>query len=77
MSDLMTPAVDGGWRANKLCRVPGPNSYRLMAVNLRGEPMIGQTSGRLSLEEDIAAYRSSSCRPLYAVFVRPALATHP
>jgi len=56
---------------NKLLRVSGPQTHRLMAVDLRGERLIGQTAGGLSLRDDIAAYRSDTCKPLYAVFVRP------
>ena len=55
--------------SNKLDRAPEVASYRLMAVDLRGERLIGQTAG-LTLRQDIAAYRTTYCRPLYAVFVR-------
>lgn len=55
--------------SNKLCRAPGRMSYRLMAVELQGEHLFGQTPG-LSLRQDIASYRTKNCRPLYAVFVR-------
>jgi hypothetical protein len=57
-------------RTNKLCRAPGPVSYRLMAVEMNGEHLFGQTAG-FTLKGDIASYRSGNCRPLYAVFVRP------
>jgi len=62
---------------NKLLRVPGPWSYRLMVVELRGEVMLGQTSGHLSLRGDIADYQRDDCKPLYAIFVRPKLTPPP
>lgn len=55
--------------SNQLCRAPDQASYRLMAVELHGEHLFGQTAG-MRLREDIAAYRTKNCRPLYAVFVR-------
>lgn len=55
---------------SKICRAPGPVTYRLMAVELNGEHLFGQTAG-LTLKRDIASYRTENCRPLYAVFVRP------
>ena len=68
----MLPAPER-WRrvVDKLLRVSGPRTYRLMAVNLGGEHMIGETAGGLSLKDDIAAYQGRDCKPLYAVFVRP------
>lgn len=57
--------------SNKLCRVSGPSSFRLMAVELADGQWIGETSGGLSLRDDIAQYRRPNCRPLYAIFVRP------
>lgn len=56
---------------NKLLRVSGPQTYRLMAVDIRGECLIGETAGGQSLKQDIAQSRGRDCKPLYAVFVRP------
>jgi hypothetical protein len=56
--------------SNQLNRVPDRASYRLMAVDLLGDHLFGRTAG-MTLRQDIASYRTTNCRPLYAVFVRP------
>lgn len=56
---------------NKLLRVSGPLTYRLMAVRFKDGDFIGETCEGRTLAHDIEIYKSKVCKPLYAVFVRP------
>ncbi len=56
---------------NKLLRVTGPHTYRLVAVEDDDGLWFGQAAEGHSLRQDIAAYQVGRFKLLYTVFVRP------